>query len=184
MNIFLTADLHTGHTNLIKRGVRSQFKDCEEHDNTIINNWNSIVGKDDLIYIVGDVVWNGDFSLLNKLKGQKIVIKGNHDKKEHLCRAKSSNYICNWHYMKGFMYNNNYIFMCHYPMISWDRSFHGSYLAFGHCHGSLRFSQGRSMDVGVDCHNFTPIHIDDFINKLKHRENKYIYNRLGEIVDL
>lgn len=183
INIFFTADLHMGHTNLIKNGVR-HFKDCQEHDETIITNWNNVVKKQDLIYIAGDCVWGGDFSLLSCLNGQKIVIKGNHDKKHDLNKAKSSNIINNWHYLKGITYKDNYIFMCHYPMLSWDRAFHESYCAFGHTHNTLEITKGRSMDVGVDANNFTPIHIDDFINKLKYRSNKYFYNKNGVKTDI
>lgn len=179
-NTFLISDLHMGHTNLIVRGVRSQFKDCKEHDNTIINNWNKVVTKGDLVYVLGDCVWNGDFSTFEQLNGTKIVIKGNHDKKEHLMRAKSSGYIANWYYYKGFMYGEDYVFMCHYPMLSWDRAFHGSYMFNGHLHGTLPYSKGRSMDVSVDNIDFTPILLDDAIKMLEHRDNKYFYNTTGE----
>lgn len=173
--IFFTSDLHINHYNLIVK-VRSQFKNCEEHSNTIIKNWNSVVSNEDLVYIIGDVVWDRDFSILNELNGEKKVVKGNHDNKQDLQRAKSQKYICNWSYYEGFTYENKYIFMCHFPMLSWNRSRHGSFMAYGHCHGNQKFSWGKSMDVGVDCNNFTPVYIDDFVSKLEHRENTKFYS--------
>ena len=174
-NIFLSGCLHLGHNNLITRGVRN-FKNCEEHDETIIKNFNSVIRKGDLLYILGDCVWDGDFSIYKRMNGTKIVVKGNHDKKEHLQRAKSAGYIANWHYYKGFMHKGNYIFMIHFPMLSWDRSFHGSFCAHSHCHGSLETTKGRQMDVGVDANNFTPVLLDDFIAKLIDRDNRYFYD--------
>mgnify|MGYP002477993094 CR=1 FL=1 len=46
------ADLHLGHTNMaIKRG----FLTVEEHDEYIITQWNSVVNKRDVTYILGDI---------------------------------------------------------------------------------------------------------------------------------
>ena len=173
---FIISDLHMSHTNLIARGVRGQFKDCEEHDNTIIENWNKTAARGDLTYILGDCCWNRDYSILNKLNGQKIVIKGNHDTKHDLQRAKSERIIDNWHYYKGFMHGENYVFLTHFPMLSWDRAFHGSYCFFGHVHGILPYAKGRSMDVSVDAINFTPLLLDSAIEQLQHRDNRYFYN--------
>lgn len=179
-NIYLVSDLHIGHTNLITRGIRKQFKNCEEHDNAIKENWNKTVNKGDLIYILGDCCWNRQYELLNELNGQKIIIKGNHDTRDDLNRAKSNKIISNWHYYKGFMHKDDYIFLCHFPMLSWDRAFHCSYMFYGHVHGTLPYSKGRSMDVSVDVINFTPILLDDAIKQLENRDNKYFYNKAGE----
>lgn len=175
-NIFLISDTHWGHTNLINYGVRPQFKNCEEHDETIINNWNSVVGKGDLVYHLGDVVWGCDYSIFQKLNGNKIVIKGNHDKEKFLAQAKNKNYIAGFYPYKEILVGKDYIWLAHFPHLSWNRSFHNSYHAFGHSHGSLKQSFGRSMDVSVDCINYTPIHVDDFINRLKDRDNTQFYN--------
>ncbi|MBQ1192537.1 MAG: hydrolase, partial [Lachnospiraceae bacterium] len=44
--------------------------------------WNSVVGKNDLIYIVGDFSFKkakDTENLLRQLNGDKVLIKGNHD---------------------------------------------------------------------------------------------------------
>ena len=51
-------------------------------DKTLINNWNSTVTEKDLIFHLGDLAFcNADErrQLMRKLKGNKILIKGNHD---------------------------------------------------------------------------------------------------------
>ena len=51
---------------------------------TIINNWNSIVKNNDTIYHLGDfcLSTNDEIkSIFNKLNGNKILIRGNHDRK-------------------------------------------------------------------------------------------------------
>ena len=49
MKIFVTADTHFNHENIIKYCNRP-FKDVNEMNEVIINNWNSVVSKDDIIY--------------------------------------------------------------------------------------------------------------------------------------
>src|SRR3989338_4547577 len=82
MNIFITADHHFNHKNIIEYCKRP-FKTVEEMNNTMIEKRNKKVGKDDL------VIHLGDFALGNKekvgeirkmLNGKIILIKGNHDR--------------------------------------------------------------------------------------------------------
>ena len=54
--VFVTSDLHFGHKNIIKYENRP-FKDVEEMDQKLIENWNNKVGKDDTVYILGDFSW-------------------------------------------------------------------------------------------------------------------------------
>lgn len=70
--------LHLGHEWMARhRG----FLNSEEHDNHLINNWNKIVTKKDLTYILGDVTMKQHrfYHKLNQLNGRKIVVLGNHD---------------------------------------------------------------------------------------------------------
>jgi len=82
MKIFITADHHFHHKNIIEYCKRP-FKTVEEMNKVMIEKWNKKVGKDDL------VIHLGDFALGNKkevkktrekLNGTIILIKGNHDK--------------------------------------------------------------------------------------------------------
>jgi len=73
------ADLHFGHVNMaVKRG----FATVEEHDEHIISQWNSVVKKQDLTWILGDVTMESakPYPLLARLNGMKKVVLGNHDR--------------------------------------------------------------------------------------------------------
>ena len=77
------ADLHLGHEFVAKhRG----FASIEEHDEHIIKQWNSVVHKRDLTYILGDVTMEktDSYPLLKRLNGQKKVVLGNHDRPAQL----------------------------------------------------------------------------------------------------
>lgn len=82
-NIFFTADLHFGHTNIIKMCNRP-FNSIEEMDETLIANWNQTVRRNDEIYILGDLMLKGSadvaHSYLSRLNGKKYFICGNHDR--------------------------------------------------------------------------------------------------------
>jgi calcineurin-like phosphoesterase family protein len=53
MNTFFTSDLHLGHKNIIELENRP-FKDLEDMNNKLVNNWNSKIKNDDLVYYIGD----------------------------------------------------------------------------------------------------------------------------------
>ena len=57
------------------------FKSVEEHDATLIENWNKVVTHpSDKVYVLGDVAQKKkDIENFGKLNGKKILIKGNHD---------------------------------------------------------------------------------------------------------
>lgn len=89
--IFFTSDLHFGHERVIQFDKRP-FATVEEMDAELIRRWNAKVGKGDIVYALGDMIWktrNDDAaSLINSLNGQIILIKGNHDGFMHNAKAK------------------------------------------------------------------------------------------------
>ena len=81
MGIYVTSDLHFNHKNIL-RLCRPQFKTIEEHNEYIIESFNGTVGKDDLVYVLGDVGFtpaSGLVPLVRALNGRKILLIGNHD---------------------------------------------------------------------------------------------------------
>lgn len=75
------ADLHLSHTNMATlRG----FSTVEEHDEYIIEKWNSVVTKRDITYILGDITMekSAPYYLLDRLNGLKHVVMGNHDRRQ------------------------------------------------------------------------------------------------------
>lgn len=75
------ADLHLSHQNM---ATRRGFSTVEEHDEYIIEKWNSVVHKRDVTYILGDVTMekSAPYELLNRLNGVKHVVLGNHDRRQ------------------------------------------------------------------------------------------------------
>lgn len=78
---FFTSDQHFNHANIIKYSSRP-FNSVKEMNDTMIMNWNKVVGKADTVFCVGDFslsVANLD-KILAELNGTKVLIYGNHDR--------------------------------------------------------------------------------------------------------
>lgn len=75
--------LHLGHKNI---AVHRGFQDEYYHDEKLVESWNSVVHKKDLVYILGDITMENhlEYYQLDRLKGRKIVVLGNHDRPEHV----------------------------------------------------------------------------------------------------
>ena len=80
---YFTSDLHFGHENVIRFDNRP-FETVDEMDAELIRKWNAKVDRDDLVYVLGDMIWktkNGTAEdLIHNLNGQIILIRGNHDR--------------------------------------------------------------------------------------------------------
>lgn len=79
--IYFTSDLHFNHNREFLWKERG-FSSLKEMNETIIENWNSIVNEDDIVYVLGDVVF-GDLdegkAYLERLHGSIKLVLGNHD---------------------------------------------------------------------------------------------------------
>lgn len=87
-NIFLCSDHHISHSNILtfKRNDGSPLRDfasIDEHDEFIIEQHNKVVRPQDKVYFLGDVTFSKKhMHLIGRMHGDKVLIKGNHDKLE------------------------------------------------------------------------------------------------------
>ena len=81
MKTFIIADTHFNHPNIIKYCSRP-FINVEKMNETIINNWNKAIGKEDIIYHLGDFAMGSQqeiYELVGRLNGRIRLVMGNHD---------------------------------------------------------------------------------------------------------
>ena len=79
--VFFIADTHFHHAKIIEYCHRP-FKDVEEMNYKLIQNWNNTVGHDDIVYMLGDFCLGNKEKVSNmayQLNGRKMLICGNHD---------------------------------------------------------------------------------------------------------
>jgi calcineurin-like phosphoesterase family protein len=168
---FFTADQHFDHKNIIEYCNRP-FSSVDEMNNTIINNHNSVVGFNDEVYHLGDFTFIKNHNkFLSRLNGKHFFIRGNHDHK---------NLDGNYEWVKEvhlFKSKRVKIYLSHYAGLTWPESHKGAFHLFGHSHGKVK-GVGRSMDVGVDVNNFTPVSFDEIkkrLLKIDHTEKDVHY---------
>lgn len=174
MAIYFTSDTHFYHDNILKYEHRP-FKDINDMNQQIITNWNIRVRSKDQIYILGDFSFGNKeqtLKLLNKLNGQKFLIKGNHDHilKEAEVRNKFT-WVKDYYVLK---HNNIKFVLFHYPIQVWDCRHHGAIHLYGHIHSnlgnhSMEYNIPNSYNVGVDVNNFIPIELNEILIKLRYK---------------
>lgn len=87
--VFIIADNHFGHEAIIKHCQRP-FKDVKEMNEVMYNNWQRVVGEKDMVLVLGDIGLQNrglDWNMISSLKGNKILVRGNHDRK---CLSKNT----------------------------------------------------------------------------------------------
>lgn len=85
MAVFGISDLHLTVANPEKD--MAVFGDVwRNHTEKLLFNWNSVVREEDIVLVAGDISWSlryeearKDLDFLEKLKGTKIFVRGNHD---------------------------------------------------------------------------------------------------------
>lgn len=155
------ADTHFSHPLMVSRDRKDKagnplpqlraFDSIDEHDDALVEAWNSMVSPKDTVVHAGDFgFWKTPVEdlerIFKKLNGRKILIPGNHDSIE----------------VEGFGWDAVYrgvvhvtdadktkIVVSHHPQREWDNWHSGALHFHGHTHNSLPSSR-RSMDIGVD----------------------------------
>lgn len=146
MNYYIS-DLHFGHKNCLAFDNR-QFKSIEEHDKTLITNWNNTVGIDDDVYLLGDISWYNatkTIEIFNQLNGVIHLIRGNHDTKLLKNRELQSRFIEIVDYKELTLSDGKGIVLCHYPIPCFKNHFYGWYHLYGHVHNSFEWNMMEQM---------------------------------------
>ena len=84
--VFLVSDTHFGHAGVCRftrnDGVTKlrPWDNADEMDEFMVKAWNDRVRPNDKVYHLGDVVMSRkSLSIMSRLNGDKVLIRGNHD---------------------------------------------------------------------------------------------------------
>lgn len=162
MTDFFIGDTHFGHTNIIKFvPQRSHFKNIHEHDEFLIERWNSVVKDDDTVYHLGDVFFGNDNlgnSVLCRLRGHKHCILGNHDRS-----ARTKVIMKYFEKVYGAKYYQKGV-LTHIPVHPDQLEHRFQYNIHGHKH-EHKLADKRYINVSVEQINFTPISWEELKEK-------------------
>lgn len=174
-NVFFASDHHFGHEALYSkflddqgRFTRYQFASASEGDEAMVERHNSVVRTQDRVYFLGDVTFHKKYlSILNRMNGRKVLIKGNHDNLTLKDYAEYFDDIRGIHQFKGLV-------MTHVPihtesLARWRFNVHG------HLHTNVvKLADGtvdtRYLCVCMEQINYTPISLEDVRKKAPHAD--------------
>jgi calcineurin-like phosphoesterase family protein len=152
------------------------FNSIEEHDETLISNWNSVVKPSDRVYHLGDTVINRRcLPTVKRLNGRIKLIRGNHDLfdiKDYLSVGFEDVYGC---------YVLPDLILSHIPLHPDCISTRFGTNVHGHLHSNevmkpSPYVHNKSVIdtkyISVCCEhiNYTPISIDSLRDKIKLRQ--------------
>ena len=188
--VFFTSDTHFGHNGILNYCNRG-YNNIDEMNAGLIEKWNSVVGKDDFIFHLGDFAFGGSELWLNTLRalnGNKILILGNHDIKNF-----RKPYENMFQYVGGeafIIIEDQQIYLNHFPYLTYNGVFREKpiWQLFGHVHTNqnisdnigrdffrLKFLLPSQYEVGCDLHDGYPISY----NFIKERINYQVENNVN-----
>ena len=169
-NIWFVSDTHFGHANIIKYCNRPWNSGIDENgelivspndvvamDNEMIQKWNNVVGKNDIVWHLGDFALGGKEvaeRVFPQLNGKINLVMGNHD-----------HYKVSWYYDLGFhrVYDrkviiNEFVILTHAPLQFLNNNC-PFYQIFGHVHNSDAYQTWtkNSCCACVERHDYAPI---------------------------
>jgi calcineurin-like phosphoesterase family protein len=177
--IYFTADTHFGNQRTLEFSKRP-FKNVDEMDQVIRDRWKNIVRPEDIVYHLGDF---GDYENIRLLTGRTTLVMGNYEENDL-----HKNFDGDFHRYEAYLQllgftkvmpskvwvlNNllgtgEPVNMTHCP----KDNVKGIFNLFGHVH-KLCMIKKYGLNVGTDCHNFTPIDIDTVLFYKNAIENHY-----------
>lgn len=135
---YYIADLHISHKHVIDYDQRP-FLNVEQMNDALISNWNKVVKKNDTVYVLGDFIWSKEQKwpeIIEQLKGNIVLIKGNHDPKSF--SKKTKDYFADIKDYKEIEDNGTRVIMCHYPIPFFNHDFESNtVMLYGHVHKSI-----------------------------------------------
>jgi calcineurin-like phosphoesterase family protein len=172
--VFLVSDTHFGHAGVCRflreDGTKLRpWNSPEEMDEAMVKMWNETVRPNDKVYHLGDVVINRKaLSILHRLNGDKILIRGNHD------IFKLEDYTRHFRDIRGYHVMNGMI-LSHIPVHEESLGRFGTNI-HGHLHANrvmkvdeygTSWIDPRYHCVCVEQTDFRPILFEDVLKRIR-----------------
>ena len=180
--VFLVSDTHFGHAGVCRftrnDGVTKlrPWDNADEMDEFMVEAWNERVKPNDKVYHLGDVVMSRrSLSIMDRLNGDKVLIRGNHDIFKDEDYRKYFRELRAYHVMNGMI-------LSHIPIHSESLGRFGVNI-HGHLHANRVMRPARVLEefidhgcttideryhcVCVEQTNFAPILFEDVIKRIE-----------------
>lgn len=177
MNIWYLSDTHFNHDRIRTLGNRP-FATVEEMNEFIIQTFNSLIKPRDTVYHLGDFAFGKQEEIKKiraRLNGKVHLIMGNHDYKNRIDRLK--HLFTSVSDRLQIQVNHQKIILDHYPLLTWNDKYKGSWHLHAHSHNNLIVTRadfktfGKILDVGIDGHSYKPWNHDEIIAIMATKSN-------------
>lgn len=160
-NVYFGADWHWGHPNVCN--FRKQFSSEEEHRLTIKENALSVVTKRDILWLLGDIIFDeACLKDLDDLPCKKFLVMGNHDA-QRFDQRKLFNSVD-----KVFGITKKYgAWMSHAPIH--PDELRGAFCVHGHTHEHL-IDDPRYINACLEHHEYKPFDLNWLREEMRQRE--------------
>ena len=164
---YFISDPHFGHENILKM-CRRPFENVEEMNEAMIDAWNQRVTGNDTVFILGDLFYRcpDPEPILQRLKGKKRLIIGNHDS-SWMDKVDLSRYFVSVDPFLEITDGMRAITLCHYPLLTWKHKLR-TYMVHGHIHNDttsdffpLLVARERVLNAGVEVNGYRPVTFEE-----------------------
>ena len=160
---WFTSDTHFGHANILRYCERP-WPGIIEHDQALVENWNSVVSPGDTVWHLGDFCFGGSdrwSRLFERLNGDIRLVLGNHDASaSESMLANGPTEVYPGIARLWFQADSQEIWLSHFPLATWPGAWGGrSWNLHGHVHSRELPLDARpgQYDVGVDLNGYRPV---------------------------
>lgn len=163
---WVVSDTHFYHDNIIKYCNRP-YANAIEMNEDMIAKWNAVVGKDDIVWHLGDFAFGSKDhvkEIVSRLNGRINLVMGNHD-----------HHKVSFYYESGFhrVYDHpvvvsNFFILSHEPM-QWVKDGDVYASIYGHVHSQEMYKDftSNSFCACVERIGYAPIRWTDMLEKMK-----------------
>lgn len=168
---WVVSDTHFYHENIIKYCSRP-YANAVEMNEDMIAKWNAVIGKDDIVWHLGDFAFGSKDhvkEIVSRLNGRINLVMGNHD-----------HHKVSFYYESGFhrVYDHpvlvsNFFILSHEP-VQWVKDGDVYANVFGHVHDQelYRDFTSNSFCACVERIGYAPIRWTDMIDKMREEVHK------------
>lgn len=166
MKLFITSNQQFGRAGAIKAYSRP-FSSVDEMNNHLIKQWNSVVGREDTVFVLGNFAWHPEIAeeCLYKLNGDKIhLMEGEWDKASYeVFKNKVDGKL---HFSSEGIKNikSANVSLSYWPLQDWRRRKDGAVSFIGH-YGKTYKTDHKKQIVNVSCDrwDFKPVDALDLV---------------------
>ena len=166
--IFITSDTFFGRSSIIDIAKRP-FKTVEEMDSVLIENWNSVVSEEDIVYHLGNFAWSPVVTdnVLKVLNGSIRFMLGDFDD----ALKEVIEYYNGIDLFKDDIHKDykHKIVLSHWPLAEWPGKDKGIYHFHGHMINSMKtdMTQSNRVNVCTDHWGYKPQEIKSLFSMFK-----------------